>query len=43
MRRAPVLFLAALLAATAAAAQVPVRPDTVVRDTSRVDKLPRSR
>jgi iron complex outermembrane recepter protein len=40
MRRAPVLFLAALFAASAVAAQVPVRPDTVVRDSSRVEKLP---
>jgi iron complex outermembrane recepter protein len=40
MRRAPVLFLSALLAATTAAAQVPVRPDTLVQDSSRVAKLP---
>ena len=40
MRRLPVLLLAALLAAFPAAAQVPVRPDTVVRDTSRAAQLP---
>jgi iron complex outermembrane receptor protein len=40
MRRAPVLFLAALFAASTAVAQVPVRPDTVVRDSSRVARLP---
>ena len=43
MRRAPVLLLAALFAASAvatAAAQVPVRPDTVVRDSSRAARLP---
>jgi iron complex outermembrane recepter protein len=40
MRRLPVLLLAALLAASPAAAQVPVRPDTVVRDTSRAAQLP---
>lgn len=40
MRRAPVLFFSALFATSAAVAQVPVRPDTVVRDTSRAAKLP---
>ena len=40
MRRAPVLFLAALFAASTAGAQVPVRPDTVDRDSSRVARLP---
>ncbi len=40
MRRSPVLLFAALLAASTAAAQVPARPDTVVRDTSRAARLP---
>jgi iron complex outermembrane receptor protein len=40
MRRAPVLFFSALVATSAAVAQVPVRPDTVVRDTSRAAQLP---
>jgi len=40
MRRAPALFLAALFAASTAAAQQPVRPDTVVRDSSRAARLP---
>jgi iron complex outermembrane recepter protein len=40
MRRPPVLLFAALFAASAAVAQEPVRPDTVVRDSSRVSRLP---
>src|SRR5215207_2665363 len=40
MRRAPVLLLVALFATSTAVAQVPVRPDTVVRDSSRIAKLP---
>jgi iron complex outermembrane receptor protein len=40
MRRAPVLSFIAFFAASAAVAQVPVRPDTVVRDTSRAARLP---
>jgi hypothetical protein len=40
MRRALVLLPAALFAASAAVAQVPVRPDTVVRDSSRAARLP---
>ncbi len=40
MRRAPVLFLAALFATSGAVAQEPVRRDTVVRDSSREARLP---
>src|SRR6185503_2041728 len=40
MRRAPVLSFIAFFAASAAVAQVPVRPDTVVRDSTRVAELP---
>ena len=40
MRRAAVPLLAALFAASTAAAQVPSRPDTAVRDTSQAARLP---
>jgi iron complex outermembrane receptor protein len=40
MRRAPIVLFAALLAASSAAAQVPVQPDTVGRRTGRAEKLP---
>ena len=40
MRRAAVPLLAALFAASTAAAQVPARPDTAVRDTSQAARLP---
>jgi len=40
MQGAPVLFFAVLFATSSAVAQVPVRPDTVVRDSSRAARLP---
>jgi iron complex outermembrane receptor protein len=40
MRRAAVPLLATLFATSTAAAQVPVRPDTVARDTSQAARLP---